>query len=296
MIEAGPTHVHPALGPFVPPAAAQFADDQPRPAPRAGDRERPGRAGGSGRPTAARTGRRWWCAAAGQAARRRHRASGRRVPVTSRRPARARASGGAGLLAGLAGEPARPAAAPAALLPAGLAWAAARLGRAGPSRGRAAAGPRRPRRPRRLPGARRAAAAAAASLAIEPRARAICAACSGRRPRRRAPASRGRSTTCCPCPTPRATWSRGCCRAGRAGTPAAQAPDRAGGLPGPLGGRSLRPGRRKDRADAFARAWRRWLGPSELIFTHRTEAGRAALASAGAQSAEYETSTRHIWV
>jgi hypothetical protein len=55
-------------------------------------------------------------------------------------------------------------------------------------------------------------------------------------------------------------------------------------------------GRRKDRAEAFARSWRRWLGPSELLFTHRSEGGRDALAEAGARPADYETSTRRIWV
>ena len=55
-------------------------------------------------------------------------------------------------------------------------------------------------------------------------------------------------------------------------------------------------GRRKDRAEAFARAWRRWLGPSELLFTHRTEAGRDALALAGSQPVDYETSPRRVWV
>jgi superfamily II DNA or RNA helicase len=55
-------------------------------------------------------------------------------------------------------------------------------------------------------------------------------------------------------------------------------------------------GNRKDRAEAFARAWRRWLGPSELIFTHRSEAGHAALAQARAQATDYETSPRTVWV
>jgi hypothetical protein len=55
-------------------------------------------------------------------------------------------------------------------------------------------------------------------------------------------------------------------------------------------------GRRKDRAEAFARAWRRWLGPSELLFTHRSEAGRDALALAGSQPVDYETSARRVWV
>jgi hypothetical protein len=55
-------------------------------------------------------------------------------------------------------------------------------------------------------------------------------------------------------------------------------------------------GWRKDRAEAFARAWRRWLGPSELLFTHRSEAGREAIALAGSQPVDYETSARRVWV
>ncbi|HEV8648974.1 MAG TPA: hypothetical protein VG276_06100 [Actinomycetes bacterium] len=71
----------------------------------------------------------------------------------------------------------------------------------------------------------------------------------------------------------------------------------AAALPAGLAWAAVRLGRRKDRAEAFARAGRRWLGPSELIFfTHRTEAGRAALAHAGAQSIDYETSTRKVWI
>jgi hypothetical protein len=54
-------------------------------------------------------------------------------------------------------------------------------------------------------------------------------------------------------------------------------------------------GRHKERAEVFARAWRRWLGPSELRFTQRSEAGREALAAANAQAVEYETSTRRVW-
>jgi hypothetical protein len=54
-------------------------------------------------------------------------------------------------------------------------------------------------------------------------------------------------------------------------------------------------GRRKERAEAFARAWRRWLGPTELRFTQRSAAGKEALAAANAQAAEYETSTRRVW-
>jgi superfamily II DNA or RNA helicase len=54
-------------------------------------------------------------------------------------------------------------------------------------------------------------------------------------------------------------------------------------------------GRRKARAEVFARAWRRWLGPSELRFTQRTAQGKEALAAASAQAAEYETSMRRVW-
>jgi superfamily II DNA or RNA helicase len=55
-------------------------------------------------------------------------------------------------------------------------------------------------------------------------------------------------------------------------------------------------GRTKQRAEAYARAWQRWLGPSELQFTQRSDAGRAAVAGAQAQSADYQVSSRRIWV
>ncbi len=54
-------------------------------------------------------------------------------------------------------------------------------------------------------------------------------------------------------------------------------------------------GRRKDRAEAFAVAWRRWLGPAELVFTQRDGPGRAALASAAAQGWSYDTQRRAVW-
>jgi superfamily II DNA or RNA helicase len=55
-------------------------------------------------------------------------------------------------------------------------------------------------------------------------------------------------------------------------------------------------GRSKHRAEVFAKAWRRWLGPAELQFTQRSPAGRDAVATASAQAADYETSSRRIWV
>ena len=54
-------------------------------------------------------------------------------------------------------------------------------------------------------------------------------------------------------------------------------------------------GRRKERAEALAVAWRRWLGPAELRFTQRDEPGRAALAEAAAQEWSYDTQRRAVW-
>jgi hypothetical protein len=54
-------------------------------------------------------------------------------------------------------------------------------------------------------------------------------------------------------------------------------------------------GRRKERAEVFAKAWQQWLGPTELRFTQRSAGGKEALAEASAQAAEYETSTRRVW-
>ena len=54
-------------------------------------------------------------------------------------------------------------------------------------------------------------------------------------------------------------------------------------------------GRRKERAEVFAAAWARWLGPTELRFTQRSVDGKDALAAANAQAAEYETSIRRVW-
>ena len=54
-------------------------------------------------------------------------------------------------------------------------------------------------------------------------------------------------------------------------------------------------GRRKERAEALATAWRRWLGPAELRFTQRDERGREALAEAAAQDWSYDTQRRAVW-
>ena len=54
--------------------------------------------------------------------------------------------------------------------------------------------------------------------------------------------------------------------------------------------------RHKTRAEAFARAWRLWMGPGELVFTQRHEDGRTALAEASAQRSDHEASVRRVWV
>jgi hypothetical protein len=54
-------------------------------------------------------------------------------------------------------------------------------------------------------------------------------------------------------------------------------------------------GRLKPRAEALATAWRRWLGPSELVFTQRSDAGRRALADAVAQGDAFELMLRDVW-
>jgi len=54
--------------------------------------------------------------------------------------------------------------------------------------------------------------------------------------------------------------------------------------------------RNKSRALAFARAWRTWLGPSDLVFTQRSDTGRRTLAAAHAQAEAYHTARRRIWV
>jgi superfamily II DNA or RNA helicase len=54
--------------------------------------------------------------------------------------------------------------------------------------------------------------------------------------------------------------------------------------------------RRKDRAEAFARAWRHHLGPATLVFTQRSDEGRRARAEAAGEDGGYETLVRDVWV
>jgi hypothetical protein len=54
--------------------------------------------------------------------------------------------------------------------------------------------------------------------------------------------------------------------------------------------------RKKERAEAFARAWRRHVWPGRLIFTQRSEEGREARAEAASADGGYETLLRDVWV
>lgn len=55
-------------------------------------------------------------------------------------------------------------------------------------------------------------------------------------------------------------------------------------------------GRAKQRAEAYHEAWTRWLGPAELQFTQRSQTGRDAAAEASAEQSAYSTSRRTVWV
>jgi hypothetical protein len=55
-------------------------------------------------------------------------------------------------------------------------------------------------------------------------------------------------------------------------------------------------GRRRERAEAFARAWHRWVGPGRLVYAERTDAGRRARAAAAAEDSGWETVVRDVWL
>jgi superfamily II DNA or RNA helicase len=55
-------------------------------------------------------------------------------------------------------------------------------------------------------------------------------------------------------------------------------------------------GRNRQRADAYAAAFARWLGPGEMRYVATTEEGREALAAAAGADAAWETHTRQLWL
>ena len=55
-------------------------------------------------------------------------------------------------------------------------------------------------------------------------------------------------------------------------------------------------GRNKERAEAFARAWRRHVGPGRLVFTQRSEEGHEARAEAPRPTAATRRWCSDVWV
>ena len=54
--------------------------------------------------------------------------------------------------------------------------------------------------------------------------------------------------------------------------------------------------RNRQRADAYAAAFGRWLGPGELRYSVSSDEGKAALAEAAGGAADWEAQTRQLWV
>ena len=300
-IEAGPSHVHPELSPFSPPPAERFAainrDMLARSAAADAARERwrlgtPYR-GAELRTVVARPRR-----TGAEAEPERADAPGA-PPISQAVPLGAGAGGAAaaGALAAVTGLPALLAG--LALAPAGAAWAAARLSRA------------RGRLPLVLPLDTAAEVVvdayrelgelspeAAASLAIEPRAsgyvRCVLTAATPAESERFAAALEELAGVS---ENPRYLVGRplaepgvgAAALLGRVLTRRPPFPERLHPVPRDLA-------RRKDRAEAFHRAWRRRIGPGRLVFAQRSDEGRAARAAAAAEDGGYDTLVRDVWV
>jgi superfamily II DNA or RNA helicase len=299
-VEAGPSHVHPELGPFTPPPVERFAALNAEQLARSADRD------------AARE--RWLIGTPYRGVELPtllvRRAGGHEVPAASSGPGgaphlsqRVPVAGGLGGAAAFGAlgvaTSAPPLLAGLALAPAGLAWAAVRLRGA------------RKRLPLVLPldGAARAvadayrelgelSAEAAASLTIEPRAagylRCELGAATPVEGKRFATAldelvgvsDAPRYLVSRPLADPR----RGALGLlGRVLTRRPPFDERLHPVPSDLA-------RNKERADAFARAWRRHVGPGRLVFTQRSEEGREARAEAASADGGYETLVRDVWV
>jgi superfamily II DNA or RNA helicase len=299
-VEAGPSHVHPELGPFTPPPVERFAELNAEQLARSADRD------------AARE--RWLIGTPYRGVELPtllvRRAGTHEVPAASSGPGRAlRLSQKVPVAAGLGGAvafgalgvatSAPPLLAGLALAPTGLAWAAVRLRGA----------------KKRLPlvlaldGAARAvaeayrelgelSAEAASSLTIEPRAagylRCELGAATPVEGRRFATAldelvgvsDTPRYLVSRPLADPR----RGALGLlGRVLTRRPPFDERLHPVPADLA-------RNKERAEAFARAWRRHVGPGRLVFTQRSEEGREARAEAASADGGYETLVRDVWV
>jgi superfamily II DNA or RNA helicase len=297
-IEAGPSHVHPALGPFAPPAEEEFDEINRMMVRRAKEHEQARERWRIGQPYIGQEQETLVLRPRGAAAPRRHAETPPTYPVDQRVPfGVAAAAGVAGPIAvAYAHDPI--ALVGLIVVPAALGWAARRLGRA--QRELADALPI-DLVAHAISDAYRELGEltdeAAASLAIEPRASGFlrCFLRSAT-PEESERFARALDAALSPVAFPRYLVSR-----------LVATPPRS---PLALLGRAIRRkppferrwvavpddfGRRKERAEVFANAWGRWLGPSELRFTQRTDEGKEALAAANAQAAEYETSTRRTW-
>jgi superfamily II DNA or RNA helicase len=298
LIEAGVSHVHPELSPFGPPPAEDFPEINRAMRERAGDHLRARRLWAIGSGYAGRDQTTLVVRARRGAAPVLRRDEPPAYPVSQRGPVALAGAGVAGALAGvLAGAP--EALALLAATPVGAGIAAARLGAA------------RDRLPAAVPldlAARAVAEALAAvgdlsedaarSLVIEPRT-------SGYLRCRLAEAGEEESAAFAaaldevlgPVGAPRYLVSRlvappGVSRARLVARTLAGRPAftrRWHAVPSALGNR-------KERAEAFHAAWRRWLGPSELRFTHRTDEGRRLRAEAAAQQEHWDVQRRDAWV
>jgi superfamily II DNA or RNA helicase len=298
-VETGPSHVHPELGPFAPPPVERFAALNRELAARAADREGARERWQIGTPYRGVELPSLLVRRAGV----RHAAEEEAAPVPSRSLSQRVPLGagiGGGVAFGVAGVVAAPALlAGVALVPVGLGWAAYRLARA------------KRRIPLVLPldAAARAvadaycaldelSAGAAASLTIEPRASGFL---------------RCELTAATPDEARRFAAAldelMGVSDAPRylVGRPLADPSVGAGALLGRVLARRppfeerLHPvpadlARKKERAEAFARAWRKHVGPGRLVFTQRSEEGREARAEAASEDGGYETLLRDVWV
>jgi superfamily II DNA or RNA helicase len=296
-IEAGPSHVHPALSPFAPPPASAFAEINNEMTRRACGHEQARDRWGIGKPYFA-------AEQATLVVKVRKADPGRARPAADRPPTYGRTSQagpisvgvlGAAVAIGLASR-APVALAGLALVPAALAWARLRLDRA-----------QRAFFPAVLPLELVAHAIcdayrelgdltdqAARSLAIEPRASGYL-----RCYLRSATTKESERFSCTldqalsPAGLPRYLISRRVVAGHRslARTLTRRTSFEIRWVPVPDDF-----GRAKHRAKVYAASWMRWLGPAELQFTHGTEAGHDAVAGVHAQGADYQTSSRRIWV
>jgi superfamily II DNA or RNA helicase len=298
-VEAGPSHVHPELGPFTPPPVARFAALNREQVARAGDRDgarERWRIGTAYRGVELPSLLVRRAGARGEAALEEVASS---TPSLSQRVPIGVGVGGAAACA-VAGVAAAPVLlAGVALAPLGLGWAAVRLGRA------------KKRIPLVLPldAAARAVAdayrelgelspEAAGSLRIEPRAsgflRCELTAASPEEARRFAVALEELTGVS---DAPRYLIGRPLANPavgsmtllGRVLTRTPPFDERLHPVPKDLA-------RNKERAEAFAKAWHRHVGPGRLVFTQRSEEGREARAEAAAEDGGYETLLRDVWV